>query len=147
MFFLKDGTCDYHYSVDNPIVYEELKQDGSNKSSFYNSGADVKSFERNAAGYIRSDIAAIREQQDQAVAAAMLSRLQEIPADNPNAGKSDAEILLSHKSKYCQTPSEMTKYIEGQLELRESQVKAGIADNPDAIKFDPIDGAVESDKE
>lgn len=146
MILLENGSSTIDYSPDYDIVYPSLKEDGSNMSDFYSCGEDIKSFERNESGYIRSDIARIREEQDIAVATALMSRLQEIPSTDRNAGLTDAQILLQHRSKYCQTPSEMTKYIESQLERRDAEIRASHPESDSAIRFSESD-VVTTDKE
>lgn len=142
--YLIDGSDFSKSKASKPIVYDELKSDGSNKSDFYVAGDRIEHFERNAHGYIRNDIARIKECQDAAVAQQLIDQLNVIPASDLNAGKSDAEILLSAKSKYVQCPAEMTRYIESQLEFRDSQVKASeIEKSDDTIKFDKTDDVVD----
>lgn len=111
--------------VDNAlasIVPMEIKEDGSNASDFF--CADVvagKSFAQNHGGYPRSEIAEINAQENVALQMAMLKSLQTLPETNPNAGKTDAEIALSHKSRYQQTATEMQSWINGQLQIRDAK--------------------------
>lgn len=125
------------FSISNPSRYigvdlaEPLKlsSDGSNKSMFYS--ADVlgsKRFALNFAGYPRSDIALINEQADARLAAEMVSLLDDYSSSvNVNAGKTDAEIMLSHRSKYCQTASERISWLESQISRRDSDRAAAVA--------------------
>lgn len=104
------------------IVPMELKEDGSNAVDFF--CADVvagKSFAQNYGGYPRSEIAEINDQENVALQMAMLKSLQAFPEDNANAGKTDAEIALSHRSRYQQTATEMQSWINGQLQIRDAR--------------------------
>lgn len=107
-------------------VVPQLANDGSNVKDFF--VADVigsKRFAQNYGGYPRSEIAIINEQSNVKLAAQMASDLVDYsPKDNPNAGKTDAEIMLSHRSKYQQTPSESISWLENQLELRRQSIIA-----------------------
>lgn len=100
-----------------------LASDGSNAGDFY--CADVvgnRRFAQNYGGYPRSDIAEINSQVTIEAKANLLNDLVDYsPSDNPNAGKTDAEIMLGHKSKYIQTPSEMVRWLDGQLEIRDAR--------------------------
>lgn len=98
----------------------ELKDDKSNVSDFY--CADVvgnRRFAQNYGGHPRSDIAEINAQVSLQSAENLLRDLQVFELDNANAGLSDAEIMLGHRSKYCQLPSEQLAWLEEQLELRD----------------------------
>lgn len=93
----------------------KLKDDGSNKNDFF--VCDVlgpQRFAQNYGGYPRSDIALINEQNDLRLAEQTLARLQQFP-DVPQSAKTDVEILLSHRSKYCQTASENIRYYEQEI--------------------------------
>lgn len=100
----------------NPV----FESDGTNKSMFY--CADVvggRQFAQNYGGYPRSEIAELNEMTNIAQMQQLLSQMADYsPSDNPNAGKTDAEIMLGHKSKYMQTPSESIQWLEGQLHQR-----------------------------
>lgn len=116
-----------------PLNVPTLKKDGSNKSDFYI--ADVlgnHGFVLNSAGYPKSDISLIDEQTNIQAAKAMLEGLSAQP-QSLNSGLSDAEISMSHKSKYCQTFSEGQQYIEQQLRYRDMrrEVDAVKAASPD----------------
>lgn len=116
-----------------------LESDGSNVNGFY--CADVvggRRFVQNFAGYPRSEIAEINDAASLEEQISLLSSLQDYsPSDNPNAGKTDAEIMLGHKSKYIQTPSESVRWLEGQLHDRSVQREA--ASSEVTIKFDNVD--------
>lgn len=100
----------------NPV----LKDDKSNVAQFF--VADVvgnKRFAQNFGGYPRSEIAEINAQANLQAQMNLLSELQDYsPFVNSNAGKSDVEIMLSHRSKYCQSPTEQVSWLEGQLHER-----------------------------
>lgn len=105
----------------NPV----LSKDSKNINAFYSSSApmELKDFMLNYGGYPRNEIAMINDQENEVVAQQMLARLTVIPdGDNPNAGLSDAEIMLSHRSKYCQTSSEQIEFIDSLLEKRDSRI-------------------------
>lgn len=108
--------------IEKPIRVE-LAKDGSNKDDFYCpcGTLDTKSFARNYGGYPRSDLAIINEQTDLNVAKAMLSNLVQIPDGKPNP-QSDAEQILSLRSKYCQSIDEQVKYTERMLTLRDEKI-------------------------
>lgn len=109
-----------------PIKLPELAADGSNKSDFW--CADVlgnKKFAQNYGGYPRSDVALINEQNDLAVAQRMLNDMQDFRTDvNPDAGRSDIELILSQRSRYCQSAAESIRYIESELARRDAVRRA-----------------------
>lgn len=97
-----------------------LKEDRSNISDFF--CADVvgdRMFAQNYGGYPRSDVAEINDQTNLASAEALLSKLQVISVSDANSGLSDAQIMLGHKSKYMQTPSEQIRWLEEQIKFRD----------------------------
>lgn len=101
---------------------QQMATDGSNAVDFFT--ADVisdKEFAQNFGGYPRSDIAIINEQQNLAVQKALLDKLSVITPDTSNAGRSDAEIMLSHRSKYQQTATEMQSWLQDQLAVRDAK--------------------------
>ena len=83
-------------------ICPNLNDDGSNVSDFY--CADVvgnRRFAQNYGGYPRSEIAEINAAATMQEQMNLLSQLNDYtPSSNPTAGLSDAEIMLSHKSKY-----------------------------------------------
>lgn len=87
-----------------------------------------RSFAQNYGGYPRSDIALINEQQSLQVAQNLLNNLNEYSSDGSTAGLSDIEIMMAHKSKYCQTPSERVRWIENQMQLYRDREAAKLAD-------------------
>lgn len=122
---------------------EKLSADGSNKDRFY--CADVigsKRFAQNYAGYPRNDIALINEQQNFRVAESMMIELSQLPVSDSNAGLTDEQILLGHRSKYIQTPAESVAFIEQQIQLRRSQREAESL-KEQSIKFDESDDVVD----
>lgn len=100
----------------------ELKKDGSNSQDFF--CADViggRRFVQNAGGYPRSEIAEINAQANLQAQMNLLQDLEDYsPKSNPNAGLSDAQIMLSHKSKYQQAPSELQDWLGEQIRLRDA---------------------------
>lgn len=115
-----------------------LDKDGSNKADFFL--PDVigsRKFVRNFAGYPRSDIAIINEQTNQKVAEALLNDLVDYSS---NSVHSDTDFQLSLRSKYCQTPSEMIRYFDGELARRDSLRQAMISESP---KVDTTDDVID----
>lgn len=108
----------YHLDI-NP----KLDDDKKNVNCFYN--ADTvghKRFAQNFGGYPRSEIAEINAQANLQNQMNLLSELQDFSTgNNPNSGLTDAEIMLSHRSKYMQTASEMQGWIENQLSIRDAR--------------------------
>ena len=122
----------------NPL----LKEDNSNVGMFF--CADVvggKRFAMNFGGYPRSEIAEINACADINQQANLLAQLADYsPSDNPNAGLTDAEIMLGHRSKYCQTASEQTRWLEDQLRQRDLKRQVAQMQSDDgSIKFDSND--------
>lgn len=136
--------------IDNAqfVGYDPMKSDGSNADRFF--CCDVvgdKNFAQNFGGYPRSDIAIINEQQNIAVQKALLDKLETIAPDNCNAGLSDVEISLGHRSKYQQTPSEMQSWLSDQLAIRDAKraeyarqmaVKAAEQQKSNVVKKDVV---------
>lgn len=100
----------------------EFKKDGSNSCDFF--CADVvgaRRFVQNFGGYPRSEIAEINAQASLQAQMNLLQDLEDYsPKTNPNAGLTDAQIMLSHKSKYQQAPSEMQDWLSEQIKLRDT---------------------------
>lgn len=78
-------------------------------------------FAKNYGGHPRSDVALLNEQDDMTALQSVLARLQERGSDGVGADVPDSELALAHKSKYCQTASEMIKYYENLLEIRDNR--------------------------
>lgn len=81
----------------------------------------ARSFVQNHGGHPKSDVAAINEAANLEMKMNLLNALQEIPVDESNSGLSDAEIMLKHKSKYQQTPSEILPWLEQQIAVRDAK--------------------------
>lgn len=103
----------------------ELKEDGSNSSEFYKpdmlelDGPEFKNF----GGYPRNEVAIINEQQSVQVMNALADRLAVVPDDTKlESNVSDAELRLSLRSRYAQTPSEQIAYTEEMLRLRDERL-------------------------
>ena len=110
-----------HIAATTQIMYEPLKKDGSNAQDFV--CADVvgtKKFAKNHGGYPRNDIALINEAASLDMQKALLAQLETVPTSDENSGLSDYQIMLGHKSKYQQAPSEMQDFIESQLKIRDA---------------------------
>lgn len=85
----------------------------------------TKSAVRNYGGYCRSDIALINEESNAEVAANLLNRLVERPSDG-SVDMTPEQLRLSHRSKYCQTPSEQCLWIENQMEIADNKALANL---------------------
>ena len=111
-------------STHEDTICPKLCDDGSNVGDFY--CADVvgnRRFAQNYGGYPRSEIAEINAATTMQEQMDLLSMLNDYtPSDNPNAGLSDAEIMLSHKSKYQQCATELQSWIENQINIRDARV-------------------------
>lgn len=103
----------------------QLAADGSNSQLFYAavSPAEQKSFCRNDAGWLRNDIDLFMDLDNQKVASEVLSRLEEIPSKGFPSDENPDVIRMSLMSKYQQTESEVTRWIEQQLEFQEFESK------------------------
>lgn len=121
----------------------ELKADGSNAQDFFT--ADViggKSFVQNYGGYPRSDIEIIQAAASLELQKALLDKLTDFSdATNPNAGLTDVQLMLAHKSKYQQCPSELQAYYQSLIEQRnairlDAQRKAAAAAKTSPKKAD-----------
>lgn len=125
-------SCDaFLKSVDSVVP----RPDTGNIEDFY--CADVvgaRSFVQNHGGHPKSDVAAINEAATLELKMNLLNDLQEIPVDESNSGLSDAEIMLKHKSKYQQTPSELLPWLEQQIAIRDE--KRSHAERPAEQKID-----------
>lgn len=130
-----------NFEVPNVIV--PLADDRSNIGDFF--CADTiggKSFVQNDYGYPLNDIDLILKQQDAKVAESLLSQLNEVPTTGVPADTPPEKVLLGLKSRYQQAPSEMVRFYERQLELRELEDIP--KESPDTIKFDNSE-SVEND--
>lgn len=106
------------------VPKHELKSDGSNSHAFFI--ADVvgnRRFAQNFGGYPRSEIAEINSAASLEQQKLLLAQLNDYrsAADMQNAGLSDREIMLSHKSKYMQTASELQDYLCEQIKIRDAK--------------------------
>lgn len=106
------------------VPKHELKADGSNAQAFFI--ADVvgnRRFAQNFGGYPRSEIAEINNAASLEQQKLLLAQLNDYrsAADSQNAGLADREIMLSHKSKYMQTASELQDYLCNQIAIRDAK--------------------------
>lgn len=125
------------------ILLPVLDKDGKNKCDFY--VADVignRRFAQNYGGHPRNDISLINEQSNMAVAKSMMESLVELPSTQ-NDGITDAELRLSLKSKYCQSPSEVLPYYERELQKVYERRIAENAQKVDKVPKEPIKSDVE----
>lgn len=112
--------------------------DSDNVKDFFASDSiGNRAFAQNFGGYPRSDIALINEQQSLQVAQNLLNNLSEYQSDGSTSGLSDLEIMMSHKSKYCQTPSEKVRWIESQMQVYRDREAAKLAEKQAAEKQNP----------
>lgn len=129
-----------HVAQFNAVLIPELLEDGSNLSDFFI--ADVVGhcrFAQNFGGYPRSEIAEINSQASLQTAMSLFNDLQQSEGSYLPADMSSDEIMLSHKSKYIQAPSEMIDFIEKQLYLRDSKRSASTPPKENTIEFDAND--------
>ncbi len=124
------------------LVLPTVKEDGSNLSDFF--CADVvgnRRFAQNYGGYPRSEIAEINAQASIQQAANLLNDLQVTEGSYMDSSLTPDEIMLSHRSKYIQAPSEMIDFIDRQLQIRDMKYGQTIAsqNKEGTIKFDSQD--------
>lgn len=135
---LLKSHIDNSYHVD---INPHLKKDNSNIEAFF--CPDVvgdKRFALNFAGYPRSEIAQINAAADLNQQINLLSQLTDFSSDsNPNAGLSDADIMLGHRSKYCQTASEQVRWLESQIHERDVRRVASQPSSVDETKINFVD--------
>lgn len=112
------------------------KMDEKSYDKFYRYDVIQEDFVMNYGGWARNDIAIIDEQSNIQAAKILLERLGELPGDTSNSGLTDEQILLHHRSRYAQSPSEVQSYIEEQLALRDAQSMRESSDDGSKIKFD-----------
>lgn len=106
--------------IPRPYLNIELNEDKSNVGDFF--AADViagKSFAQNSAGWVQNDVDRIIRERDESTQQALLQRLQELPTNGHPADADNTALLMSLRSRYSQTASEVTRFIEQQLELQE----------------------------
>ena len=107
-----------------PVIVPTIMEDKSNIKDFY--CADIhggRSFLQNDAGYPMNDIDMILRQQDAKIRESMFSQLEEVPTNGVPADTPNDEVLLGLRSRYQQTPSEMCKWYEKQLEIYENKIQ------------------------
>ena len=135
-----------HIDSQNYDINPTLNEDNGNISMFF--CADVvgsKRFANNFGGYPRSEIAEINAAADLNQQANLLAQLNDYSSnDNPNAGLSDAEIMLGHRSKYCQTPSEQVAWLESQIHERDMKRQAAQMKSETTIDFSETETPSES---
>lgn len=131
------------------IQVDTLKADGSNAVDFF--CADVvgnKRFAQNYGGYPRSEIAEINAAANLEQQKVLLSQLEDYSSSrsNVNAGLSDAEIMLGHKSKYLQTATEVQSYLAEQIQIRDAK-RAEVIRQAELAKSNLANDSVGSDKD
>lgn len=116
-----------------PIVWEEGKSD---PHLFFKPVDEYTSreFARNYGGHPRSDIALLNEQTDMSAVSWLLDKLQQRPSDGVGSDVSDQELSINHKSKYCQTASEVIDYYEDILKRRDDRELAQMQEKDRASK-------------
>jgi len=128
--------------AENALKFEfpKMEKDGSNSAMFF--CADVvgsRRFATNYGGYPASDIAEINRAATMQEQLNLLQNLQDYsPSSNSNSGLTDAEIMLGHKSKYLQTPSEVVTWLERRIAERDAKRFAndGKGDTIDFVETD-----------
>lgn len=99
-----------------------LNEDKSNLCDFFAADTRVgRSFLQNDAGYPMNDIDVIIRQQDAKIQESLIRQLEEIPSSGVPADVSNAEVLLSLRSRYQQAPSEVVSWYERQIEILDSK--------------------------
>lgn len=93
-----------------------------------------REFARNYGNHPRSDVALLNEQTDMTAVNWLLDKLQQRPSDGVGADVSDKELSINHKSRYCQTASEMIDYYEGLLKIRDDRELAQMEEKERASK-------------
>lgn len=135
---------------DSKVTYKKktlpkLKKDGSNRYDFFLPDViDSHKFTANYAGWPRSDIAAINEQSNLQAAQHMLNQLPQFSDGENTAGLTDDAIMLSFKSKYMQTSSEMIRYFDEQLRQAQLKREKALQDKQDSssVQFDKSDADI-----
>lgn len=123
-----------------PYLNIELNEDKSNVGDFF--AADViagKSFAQNSAGWVQNDVDRVIRERDESTQQALLQRLQELPTNGHPADADNTALLMSLRSRYSQTASEVTRFIEQQLELQQinSAPVPAVAEPPVAPSVEP----------
>lgn len=132
----------------NALQFEfpKMEKDGSNHAMFF--CADVvgsRRFATNYGGYPASDIAEINRATTLQEQLNIMQTLADYsPSSNPNSGLTDAEIMLGHKSKYLQSPSEVVGWLEQQIKVRDSKRVVDSSDGNKTIEFDSNDSPDEN---
>lgn len=125
--------------IPRPYLNIELNEDKSNVGDFF--AADViagKSFAQNSAGWVQNDVDRIIRERDESTQQALLQRLQEIPTNGHPADADNTALLMSLRSRYSQTASEVTRFIEQQLEIQQiNSAPAPAAEPPAAPSVEP----------
>lgn len=133
----------YEVNINDIIV--PLSEDKSNVRDFVK--ADVvggRSFVLNDGGYPLNDIDLVIKQQDVRIQDSLLSQLVEVPTTGVPAATPNDEVLMSLRSRYQQTPSEMVRFYERQLEIYESRAQASQSDKTEStISFKTGNDVVE----
>lgn len=126
--------------IPRPYLNIELNEDKSNVGDFF--AADViagKSFAQNSAGWVQNDVDRIIRERDESTQQALLQRLQELPTNGHPADADNTALLMSLRSRYSQTASEVTRFIEQQLEIQQinSAPAPAVAEPPAAPSVEP----------
>ena len=93
-----------------------------------------REFARNYGGHPRSDIALLNEQTDMSAVQWLLDKLVNRPSDGVGPEISDKDLSINHKSRYCQTASEMIDYYEQLLKQRDDRELAQMEEKERAAK-------------
>lgn len=101
-----------------------VSEDKSNISGFYQVVSDLEqqNFCQNFGGYPRNDINVFLEAESIQVAQALSEHLLQRQSDGLlESDVSDVDLILSAKSRYAQTPSELVKHMDHMLEVRDQR--------------------------
>lgn len=119
-----------------PEITFDITQD--NLKDFF--VADVhggRKFLLNDGGYPMNDIDMILRQQDASVRESLVKGLDEIPTTGVPSDTPNTEVLLGLRSRYQQTPSEMVRFYEKQLEIAQSRAES--VQQQESFEFKPSD--------
>lgn len=129
-----------HIKNNIPVFHTVLADDHSNiKDFFCTDTVGNRSFAQNFGGWPRSEVAEINAQVSMASAENLLRDLQVFPVETHDAAMNDADIMLGHKSKYCQSPNEVQYWLEEQIQIREAKRKPVEAPQGEVINFESAD--------
>lgn len=106
----------------------------------------ARKFLLNDGGYPLNDIDMILRQQDASVRESLINGLDEVPTTGVPSDTPNADVLLGLRSRYQQTPSEMVRFYEEQLEIAQSRADAAKAQQvqPEEVKPSDVSDIVDN---